>query len=154
MKKKNKLLVIRQLDRKLKELDLLQRVSLPDDGWIKAIRKALGMSQRQLGEKIGITPQSVRELEQREKEGTITLNTLKQAGIALDMQLIYSFVLPNGTLENRIEERAYAMASKIIGRTSNTMRLEDQENTDNRIKAAIDEMMEDLKRDLPGKLWD
>ena len=154
MKKKNKLLVIRQLDRKLKELDLLQRVSLPDEGWIKAIRKALGMSQRQLGEKIGITPQSVRELEQREKEGTITLNTLKQAGRALEMQLIYSFVLPNGTLENRIEERAYAMASKIIGRTSNTMRLEDQENTDDRIKAAIDEMMADLKRDLPGKLWD
>ena len=154
MKKKNKLLVIRQLDRKLKELNSLQRVSLPDEGWIKAIRKALGMSQRQLGEKIGITPQSVRELEQREKEGTITLNTLKQAGSALEMQLIYNFVLPNGTLENRIEERAYAMASKIIGRTSNTMRLEDQENTDDRIKAAIEEMMEDLKRDLPGKLWD
>ena len=154
MKKKNKLLVIRQLDRKLKELDPLQRVALPDEGWIKTIRKALGMSQRQLGEKIGITPQSVRELEQREKEGTITLNTLKQAGSALEMQLIYSFVLPNGTLEDRIEERAYAMASKIIGRTSNTMRLEDQENTEDRIKAAIDEMMADLKSDLPGKLWD
>ena len=53
-----------------------------------------------------------------------------------------------------IEEKAYAMASKIIKRTSHTMRLEDQENTDARIKTAIEEMMVDLKRDLPGKLWD
>ena len=88
MNKRNKMLVVRQLDKKLQELELLRQVTLPDEGWIKAIRKALGMSQRQLGNKIGITAQSVREIEQREKEGTITLNTLKQAGSALQMQFL------------------------------------------------------------------
>lgn len=154
MKTTNKLLIVRQMDKKLKGLEAVGLASLPNEGWLKAIRKALGMSQRQLGDKLNITAQSLHAIEQREKEGTITLNTLKEAGNALEMGLVYGFVPHKGTLEEMIEKRAYAMAAKIVKRTSASMRLEDQENTDERIKAAIDEMVLDLKRDLPGKLWD
>lgn len=154
MKRKNRMLIIQQMDRKLKALEAVRLLSLPDEGWLKSIRHALGMSQRQLGDRLGITAQSVREMEQREKEGGITLNTLKDAGNALEMRLVYGFIPHNGSLEEMIEKRAYALAKSIVHRTSNSMRLEDQENSDDRIKSSIEDMVQELKRDLPGKLWD
>ncbi|CAN5414204.1 hypothetical protein BH10BAC5_BH10BAC5_18780 [soil metagenome] len=49
----------------------------PEQGWIKTIRKALGMSQQQLAVKLRKTKQSVFELERREEEGAITLKIFK-----------------------------------------------------------------------------
>jgi hypothetical protein len=34
------------------------------------------------------------------------------------------------------------------------MALEDQANSNERLKQAIDEMTQDLKREMPKKLWD
>jgi hypothetical protein len=34
------------------------------------------------------------------------------------------------------------------------MKLEDQENTNQRLKKAIDDRMETIKRELPKALWD
>jgi hypothetical protein len=46
------------------------------------------------------------------------------------------------------------MAEKIVKRTSVTMQLEDQGNSPKRIKKAIDELTEELKREIPKSLWD
>ena len=73
-----KTLILNQLDAKIKKLNTESITELPSIGWIKATRMALGMSQEQLGKKLQITRQSVQELEKREKEGTITLKTLKE----------------------------------------------------------------------------
>lgn len=67
-------LVIRQLDRKLQNLSTLKD-SPPRGGWINLIRLTLGMSCRQYGNKLSITPQRQRDIERYEAEGTITLKT-------------------------------------------------------------------------------
>lgn len=154
MKPNNRLLVVRQMDKKLLELRPLKKAIVPNEGWIKTIRTTLHMSLRQLGKKLSITPQSVRELEQREKEETITLKTLKEAARALNMQFVYGFVPLETSLEAIIERKAYDMASTIVKRTSVSMRLENQENSSERIKSAIDELVSDIKKELPGRLWD
>ena len=127
---------------------------MPPSGWIKAIRVALGMSMQQLGNKLSMTKQGIQELERREQEGSITLRSLREAARALDMQLVYGFVPNNGSLDALIEKKARELATRIVMRTSNTMKLEDQENTGERLREAVRELTDEITKDVPKYLWD
>jgi len=153
MKTQRETLIIRHWDKKTELLKPLVLMQQPE-GWIHTLRTTLNMSLRQLGERLNITPQSVRDIEQREKEGTVTINTLKAAAGAMDMQFVYGLVPKDESLEKMVERRAYEMASKIVHRASTTMRLENQENSPERIEEAIRELAYDIKREMPKKLWD
>ncbi|WP_127133079.1 mobile mystery protein A [Pseudoflavitalea rhizosphaerae] len=152
-KRENKLLILRQMDKKLQNLSTYL-AAMPSSGWIKMLRTMLGMSLKQLGSRMSITPQSLREIEMREAEGTITLRTLKEAADALNMVLVYGFVSKDGSIEKMVERRAQELATQIVTRTSTTMKLEDQENSKERINQAIQELTEELKREMPKSLWD
>jgi predicted DNA-binding mobile mystery protein A len=147
-------LQFQQINNKLLALAGLQKVVMPPTGWIKAIRSAIGMSMQQLGNKLSITRQSVHEIEKREKDGSITINSLKEVARVLDMQLVYGFVPNDGSLEALIDRKARELAIKIVLRTSNTMKLEDQENTQQRLENAIQERTVIIKNEIPKILWD
>jgi predicted DNA-binding mobile mystery protein A len=149
-----KKLQLEQLARKLKGFEDATKVTPPPTGWHKAIRVSLGMSLQQLADKLSITKQSVQEIETREKEGSITLKSLKEAANALDMQLVYALVPKDGTLDNLIERKAKELAKRIVSRTSNTMKLEDQENSKERLKKAVEERTAIIKNEMPKTLWD
>jgi predicted DNA-binding mobile mystery protein A len=149
-----KKLQIEQLESRIKLFFPTSQVPNPPTGWVKAIRLALGMSLQQLANKLGMTKQSVQEIETREKEGAITLKSLRETANALDMELVYGFVPKEGTLEKHIESKARSLAEKIVSRTSNTMKLEDQQNSNERIKKAIEERTLIIKQELPKALWD
>jgi hypothetical protein len=72
----------------------------------------------------------------------------------LDMKLVYGFVPTNGSLEKIIQEKARERAREIVMRTSTTMKLEDQENSQERIKQAIEDLADELQREIPKSLWD
>ena len=147
-------LQIDQLESKIEIFVPATKVPLPPTGWIKATRLALGMSLQQLANKLSITKQSVQEMEHREKESTITIKSLRDVARSLDMELVYGFVPKDGSLDALIERKARELAIKIVSRTSTTMKLEDQENSDKRIKKAIAERTAILKQELPKILWD
>jgi predicted DNA-binding mobile mystery protein A len=126
----------------------------PPTGWIKAVRTALGMSMQQLGNRLSITRQSAQEIEQREQDGSITLKSLRDAAHAMDMELVYGFVPKDGSIDHLIERRAKALAKEIVLRTSHSMRLEDQENSKERIQQAIEERAMMIQQELPKALWD
>jgi len=149
-----KKLQIEQLESRIKLFSAAKILPNPPIGWIKAIRVSLGMTLQQLANKLSIKKQSVREIEIREKEGGITLNLLKEVANALDMELVYGFVPKDKTLERYINKKAHNLAKKIVFRTSNTMKLEDQKNSNKRIKKAIEERTEQIKQELPKALWD
>ena len=150
----NKSLQLQQLNNKMLAFASLKQVAMPPTGWIKAIRLALGMSMQQLGNKLSITKQSIHDIEKREKDGSITIKSLKELGRALDMQLVYGFVPNDGSLDALIEKRAIKLATKIVLRTSNTMKLEDQQNSKKRIEKAIKERAAEIKNEMPKILWD
>lgn len=154
MKIRNNNLLLRQADHKMDALNPLLKVTMPADGWLRMIRNALNMSLRQLGERMSVTPQSVRDMERREKEGVVTIKMLRQAAEALDMQLVYGFVPKDGSLEKMIERKAYDAAKKIVNRTHVSMTLEGQGNTEERLQAATMDLANEIKREMPGKLWD
>lgn len=135
-------------------LKQLNTIAVPPTGWIKAIRNALGMSAQQLGNKLSMTRQGVQDLENREKEGTVTLKSLREAARAMDLHLVYGFVPVDGSLEELIGRKAREMAEQIVGRTNATMKLEDQENSQQRIEKAIEERTIALKNEMPKSLWD
>ncbi|ANH80214.1 XRE family transcriptional regulator [Niabella ginsenosidivorans] len=143
-----------QLNNKLQFFEPLKNVVAPPTGWIKAIRLALGISLEQLGRKLSITKQGAMDVEKREAEGSITLKTLKEAANALDMQLVYGLVPKDGSLDTLIDRKARALARKIVLLADNTMILEDQGNSQQRLEKAIEEKAEELKIKMPKMLWD
>ena len=147
-------LLIEQVDRRLKSLSALKDVIQPDKGWIHTIRTALKMSLRQLGNKMEISAQSVKEIEQRECDGSITIRSLKEAANALEMKFVYAVVPKDESLEKMIEKKATEIAREIVLRTSNTMRLEDQENSNERIEKAIKNKASEIMNSMPRNLWD
>ena len=149
-----KSLQIQQLNSKMLVVASIKKFTPPPTGWIKAVRTALGMSLQQLGNKMSITKQSLTDIECREKDGSITLKTLRDAAIALDMELVYGFVPKDGSLDALIDRKAKEMATQIVLRTSNTMKLEDQGNSSKRIQKAIEERAASIKNEMPKILWD
>ncbi|WP_395092736.1 mobile mystery protein A [Vaginella massiliensis] len=144
----------KQLDEKLHVYSVLRNVNMPIGGWVKAIRTTLGMSLEQLGNQLGVTKQSVQSLEKREKEGNITINSLKEAAQAMDMEFVYALIPKDGTLEKLIERKAEILAKEIVMRTTQTMALEDQENAKKRIIEAIEERKRDIIENNPKMIWD
>lgn len=149
-----KKLIRDQLDKKIDKYNNLDEVVVPSEGWIYSIRQGINMSLRQLGQRMSITPQSVKEIEEREKNGSVSINVLKQVAAALDMKFVYGFIPSEKSLEGMIEKRAEELAKSIVERTSIQMGLEDQKNSPERIAKAIKEKAIELKNDMPKMLWD
>lgn len=147
-------LQLQQLNSKMSDFAFLKQIKIPPTGWIKAIRTAIGMTMQQLGNKLSISKQGVQDIENRERDGSITIKSLKEIGRALDMELVYGFVPNSGSLDSMIEKRATELSTQIVMRSSNTMKLEDQENSNERIQKAIEERAESIKNEMPKILWD
>jgi predicted DNA-binding mobile mystery protein A len=96
----------------------------------------------------------VQEMEKREKDGAITLQSLREVARALDMNFVYSFVPKDGSFEALIDRKARELATRIVTRTSQSMRLEGQENSPRRIEKAIEERTEAIRNEIPKTLWD
>ena len=154
MKNTKQQLIIEQVDKKLLAFQSLADQSIPTKGWVNTIRTALKMSLRQLGSRVNATAQHIKQLENREANGTLSINSLKEVANALDMRLVYGFESKHETLEQMIENRAKELAAEIVMRTHNTMTLEDQQNTKERIEKAIAQKTEEIQYLMPRYLWD
>ena len=147
-------LMVEQIDRKLAKLEVLKKTERPSGGWINAIRIALNMTLGQLGTRLKMTSVGAKGIEDREKEGSITLKKLIEVGDALDMEFVYGFLPKGNSIEQMIERRAELVAREIVMRTSHNMKLEDQENSKERLERAIKDRADALKREVPKHLWD
>ena len=150
----NRKLIIEQLDRKLKKIAILKDLEIPSNGWINAFRTGLNMSLVQLAKRLKKTSVTVREIEQREADKGITIKKLMEVAEALDCRFVYGFIPNEGTLEKKIEKRAFEVAKDIVLRTSHTMNLEGQGNSEERLKKAIKDRADKIKNELPKFLWD
>ena len=149
-----KQLLIEQLDQKLKPFQKTEMVLVPDKGWINTIRTTLNMTMVQLGTKLGVTKQGVNKIEDSEAKGSISINSLKEVGNALDLKLVYGFVPKDGTINNLINLKAEKLAKKIVLRTNLNMKLEDQGIGDEKITKTIKELADEIKREMRKSLWD
>jgi predicted DNA-binding mobile mystery protein A len=153
MKVEQKHLLIKQLDKKIAQFIGAKNHPLPGEGWIYSVRTALGMSLKQLGNRLKKTPQGIKDMERREKDGSLTLQRLREIAAALDMQLVYGLVPKEQTLDKMIEKRARELAREIVLKTSHTMHLENQGVDENTLEEAIDTRAEKIINEMPKDLW-
>jgi len=153
MRNQNKLL-LDQLDRKLKPFAEIKDIEAPERGWIHTIRNTLNMTLRQLGERLDITSQGAKDIEEREALGSISLRSLREVADALDMKFIYGFAPKESSIAELVDIRAKALARRIVLRTSHTMKLEDQGISEEGICQAIEELADEIKREMRKSLWD
>jgi predicted DNA-binding mobile mystery protein A len=147
-------LLIEQIDKKMQNFYVLTESDLPPKGWIYSIRTALNISLSQLGKRLHKTAQSVKEIEEREQNKSLTLKKFIEVAEALNLRFVYGFVPNDSSLEQMIEKRALQVARDIVLRTSQSMSLEDQKNNDERLQNAIRDRAEKIKQEMPKFLWD
>ena len=117
---------IQQLNRTLEPFLLARSAIRPERGWLRALRRALGISSLALAKQMGTSPQSVLQLEQSEAKDAITLKSLRSAARALNCELVYAIVPLEGSLSDLHERRLHQAAEAKVLRVEHTMALEDQ----------------------------
>ena len=151
--KRNSKLVRAQLDKALTGLRPLLDTQIPPKGWIRAIRNAIGMSGRQLADRLGVTKQNASLIESREIAGTATIKTLRNTAEALDCIFVYGFI-PRINLEEAVRNQAKKVASTRLARASHSMGLEGQSLDITENKKVLEDMINELTDELPKYLWD
>jgi predicted DNA-binding mobile mystery protein A len=148
---RSKKLARQQLDKKLQLLSE-GGIYVPSQGWIFAIREALGMSQSQLAERLGVARQTVSRIEKSEISGNLEIKTLRKVAQALGCNVGYVF-LPKVPLEAAVQNQALVLARRIIEETEKHMRLEKQGTGQKFQEAALVELAAELAREGGKKIW-
>jgi predicted DNA-binding mobile mystery protein A len=143
----------RQLDRVLCSPGRLAEVPSFKGGYIREIREALGISSTQLGQLLGVSQPAIVNLERSERSGSVTINSLRRVARALDCKLVYALV-PNGSLEDTLRARAQKAAAKLMDSVGHTMDLEAQRPAAAETAWQIDEIADELARNLDRRLWE
>lgn len=140
------------------KLDLFSKLNepMPPSGWVKAIRGSLGLTIRQLADRVGVGHGSIAQLEKREPKKKVTLESLENAARAMDCKVIYAIVpIESGnTLDDIIKNKAQEAALKILKDVAHTMRLEAQGTPEKQIKKEIERIAQEMVESGDSRIWD
>lgn len=116
----------KQLARQLASFETARGEARPQRGWLRALRKALGMSLESTAVRAKTTKQHIRQLEIAEADDRITLRSLRRVADALGCELVYAIVPKSGTIDELAEEKVRNEAAKRVLAVERSMALEDQ----------------------------
>lgn len=150
---KYKLIARQQLDKTLSGYATAKQTTPPVKGWIRAIREALGMSGKQLANRLSVSQPRIPRLEKDEVAGVVSLKTMRQAAEAMDCVFVYAIV-PRKTLEETVREQARKVAETRTQRVSHSMLLEAQNLSNDEQRASFDAAVEELVREMPKDFWE
>lgn len=146
-------LIRTQYQAKLESLNALPALARPREGWVRTLRKALGMSIPQLASRLALGKAQISQIERVETEDRITLKQLRRVADALDCDLQYVFV-PRKPIAEMVREQARQKAQRLVHKTHIQMMLEAQQLPPDQLQAQIEAETERLLREMPRDLWD
>jgi predicted DNA-binding mobile mystery protein A len=126
---------------------------VPSEGWIRTVRKSLGMSGAQLARRRSVTRGLVSNTEKAELEGAVTLKVMEQMAEALGCRFVYAIV-PEKSVKDVIKLRASEKAKKITDYADKQMALEAQSLNQKQKDFEIERLTQEFIRDMPSNLWD
>ena len=141
---------VRIADRAAQQLQSIQK---PSEGWLSVIRKALGMSGAEVAVRMGVSRNAVYQAERNEREGAITINQMQKLADAMGGRFVYAIV-PDGSVDEVIRDQSLRKAEARIRRASAHMALEKQSLSAAQTKQRIEELADELVRDMPPDFWD
>ena|SRR5688572_16835136 len=115
----------------------------PHLGWIRYVRDALHMSGYQLAKRVGVRQPTVARLEQKEREGTITVRALRRVAHGLGCELVYALI-PRTTLRDIMDEQVARAAAAAAAKAA---RAHQEDPT------AAQELERELLVRVPGWIW-
>ncbi len=115
----------------------------PRSGWIRAVRDAIGMSTRELAARVRLSPQRISQIEQAERDRSLTLANLERIAAALGCRVEYVLV-PHQPLDQVVWEQASKKAAAEVAEIDHTMALENQEPELESTRRRIDELARQL----------
>ena len=137
---------------KISQLDDYKRINRPKEGWVRTLRKALGMSSPQLAERLEVSKSQASQMERMEVEDRITLKQLRRVAEVLDCDLQYALV-PRKPIEEMIRDRAMLKASRLVKKADVQMKLEAQQLSSKLLQRNIKSEAERLLSEMPRDLW-
>ena len=139
--------ITRQLDEVLSQVHVPER---PARGWLRVIREALGMTQRQVAERVEVSRQAIASAELAEVEDGINMSRLRTLADALGCDLQYVLV-PRHPLKEMISSQAHKLALKKLERVNRSQALE-ASSVDN--ASMVDDLVREIEMNRPSELWD
>ena len=138
---------------KINQLLDLGHISRPKEGWIRTLRKALGISGPQLAKRLTLSKSQVSQMERMEVEDRITLKQLRRVADSLECDLVYGLV-PRKPVDEMIRDRATFKAKELVSKADVQMKLESQQLSREQLDVQIRTEVERLMRDMPRELWE
>jgi len=126
MKREYRNLRLKQLAASLDSFGNGRHTPRPLKGWLRSVREALGITQRQIADELGITRQSVQDFETAEAGDRITLRNLRRVAEAMGCVLVYSVVPKSGTIQELADREALSKITKRVLSVEHSMALEGQ----------------------------
>lgn len=122
------------------------------EGWLKTVRKALGMSGSQLAKRLGVTKGRVSQAESAELTGSATLKSMQSMAQAMDCRFVY-VVIPEREIESVIRDQAVLKAKEQIKAASTQMALEAQSLSNEQLAYEVDRLASEIIKKMPSYLW-
>ena len=113
----------------------------PDGGWVREVRRELGMSGEQLARRVGVSRATIATLERSEARGTITLASLEKLSRGLGCRVVYALVPEMGA---SIADLKRARARKLA---RSELASRDAERSE------LERLTDELLAGSPRKLW-
>jgi predicted DNA-binding mobile mystery protein A len=141
-----------QYQRLVDSAEISPLLKVPPEGWLRSVRKALGMSGAQLAKRMGLTRARVAQAEHAELSGGATLKSMQAAAEAMGCRFVYA-VVPEKRIKDVIAAQARKKALVLVGTTSTHMALENQSLPEDRIAAEVDRIAHEFAREMPPDFW-
>ena len=84
---------------------LVAMIKTPPEGWIRTVRKALGMSVVQLASRLNVTRSLISRTENEELNGSVTIKTIHKMAQAMKCRFVYAIV-PEQKIDDLILQQA------------------------------------------------
>ena len=124
-------------------------LTLPPEGWLRTMRKALGMSGAQLARKMGVSRALVSQAESNEVSGNVTMKTMQTMAEAMGCRFVYAVLPPKGKeTEDIIFAQAMKQMRKVAKQANTQMALENQSVP----KGASEDQLQRLARRLASEM--
>ena len=124
----------------------------PQEGWLRTVRTALGMTGTQLATRLGVTKARISKAEQDEPAGSVTLRTMQTMAAAMDCKFVYA-VVPNQNVEEVIKQRAVGKARIQVKAASTHMALEAQALSKEQLEFEVERIATQIMDKMPADLW-
>jgi transcriptional regulator with XRE-family HTH domain len=107
-----------ELERKVRAYRRARQHSRPAEGWLRAMRLAVGVPAEEIARHMDFTPKMVFQLERAEQQRTISLGRLERMARAVGCDLVYGLV----PWERSLEDRAMELVEREVWRKRYTAR--------------------------------